>query len=878
MTTSQQLEIMDGASFQLLANAVLSSDSRDYAAIIETGANSQGQTIKSPLDAFCLVPRSSPPHFVLVEHSTTAPSNNAKGGNLATKWRSDLAKAVTRATQLRQQVPTANFTVVLTSNQRPGESLIEMICKQAVDGGVQLDIWEQSRIARFLDTTAEGHYLRKVYLKIEAEMLSASLLKEMCEQSLEEYERFIDCPTLQIAREEERRLYDRVKEQLGFHCVIGNSGLGKSTLLWRLGKTFLQQGNYVLWLPAHYLGYRLSLEATINKRLMDIHPSLLQNSKRIDELISPQNFVVIVDDPNREENPAQIVGQLFAWMRPTQKQKAENLSSPPVRSSPYIMLCALWPTLWAAHSQNSSWCQPTFVGHFDSKDAVELISLRLAQVGLNLVGRDIKDLSASLSNDPFLIGLWGELISSESETPNQAKAQALATDVLEKYITERCHHAALNSPSFCPAADFRSALARFGAYLIEKRELSPSWHRYQQWLQETGGERDISILSELARQNSLWRLQDDGDLALAYPVYRHDRLRHLFLVEAVENRLGNLNAPLDTRTLDLCGDPYWAEVVGEAFCQIVPTMTEQASAWIWEHLRSNNPLALALAYRNLSVRRLRPLSRAEQECQRKLSAELSDWASKEGVQSASTQVQSIGEAFYNVDDPHLPAMLKPLSGHWAVGLALLRNGVVSEGALRCILRTWDRADPRREPTLVQGKAVHKQTIVEQLTQWLTGDFADKDQVKCWQGAIALAGSLQLGELIDPLNQAWHKLPQSSQKSYLPLFLWAGLHCFQENYEDNGQRFLNELFNIWESLSDQRKEENINMSDRDRVGYRLHHIVFNAWPTVALKFLIAAAHSRPELTDSIETALSRVDSPMLLSSLFNRRTIEMEKDV
>ena len=84
-TTAEQLEHIDGAKFQLLVTAILACDPK-YAALIETGSNARGQTIRSPLDAFCLVPDSDPPQFVLVEHTTTSPKSRSKDGNLFRYW------------------------------------------------------------------------------------------------------------------------------------------------------------------------------------------------------------------------------------------------------------------------------------------------------------------------------------------------------------------------------------------------------------------------------------------------------------------------------------------------------------------------------------------------------------------------------------------------------------------------------------------------------------------------------------------------------------------------------------------------------------------------------------------------------------------------
>ncbi len=81
MTTAKRLEaITERGKFELLVTSILRKDNRDYGAIIHTGINAQGETIKSPVDGFCQVPGSVPPRFLLVEHTTT----DRKG--LEKKW------------------------------------------------------------------------------------------------------------------------------------------------------------------------------------------------------------------------------------------------------------------------------------------------------------------------------------------------------------------------------------------------------------------------------------------------------------------------------------------------------------------------------------------------------------------------------------------------------------------------------------------------------------------------------------------------------------------------------------------------------------------------------------------------------------------------
>jgi putative ribosome biogenesis GTPase RsgA len=94
-------------------------------------------------------------------------------------------------------------------------------------------------------------------------MLSPSLLRELCQKSIEEYERFIGFSGVQIEREEEEGLRAAHLDGLELHFVVGDSGLGKSTLLWRVARDRITKGSYALWLPAHYVAERLSLQAGV---------------------------------------------------------------------------------------------------------------------------------------------------------------------------------------------------------------------------------------------------------------------------------------------------------------------------------------------------------------------------------------------------------------------------------------------------------------------------------------------------------------------------------------------------------------------------------------------------------------------------------------
>ena len=193
MTTAATLEALtDRARFELLATSVLRKGDSKYAAIIETGVNAQGETIVAPVDGFHQIPHSNPPHYILVQHTTTDRER------LRGKWLSekdgDLCKAAGEARKIRQKQPHAVFTVALATNQRVDFELATDVYQRAHVEQVAVDIWELSRLADFLDSTADGHWLRKLYLGVEAERLSAELLHQIGRQSLKLYRQDVLLP------------------------------------------------------------------------------------------------------------------------------------------------------------------------------------------------------------------------------------------------------------------------------------------------------------------------------------------------------------------------------------------------------------------------------------------------------------------------------------------------------------------------------------------------------------------------------------------------------------------------------------------------------------------------------------------------------------
>jgi hypothetical protein len=189
--TRARLEaITDPGKFEALAAAVLRQAEPLYRHFIETGTNADRRPIPSPVDGLMLVPDSSPPHLVCVHHTTIAQDRlRDKWLSRASEHEGDLPKTVKWAASERVKLPGAQVSLVLTTNRRVPPDLYTKVQAEGAAHGAHVDIWDQSRLADYLDNTAEGQWLRRG-LGVQPTRLSARLLHELSSKSIEVHAHF----------------------------------------------------------------------------------------------------------------------------------------------------------------------------------------------------------------------------------------------------------------------------------------------------------------------------------------------------------------------------------------------------------------------------------------------------------------------------------------------------------------------------------------------------------------------------------------------------------------------------------------------------------------------------------------------------------------
>ncbi len=628
--TEHAFELIGQGNFQRLATAVLSASEPTYRALLETGGNAQGQTIRSAADAFCRVPGVHPAHFISAEHTIT----DLRG--LRRKWlhepptgsasdEGDLIKAARLAQERKQDFPGSRTTVVLTSNRRVNLDLERevQLCARRLD--VDVDIWDQSRLVRFLDNNGDGHWLRHRFLGIAAQRLSPALLRDLCERSLNAYADFfrfssnLETETVEREVEDVMRRSDEAGHTL--RCLVGSAGYGKSTSLWRVLRDRLGSGGYALWLSREHWNHT-TLAGALEAQLRELYPSLLPGEgERALEIASVHHPLWVgVDDINALSSSGEMMSRVRVWACPPATSDQTNVSSSAPTRSSSIIWAPLWPQVWAAsgfEGRTPAWIRKVKIGPLTSDEAGRL----LIQAGRALPPEQIESIALSLGHDPFSLGLLLEQAVVEPSVP----LDVLSVNITERYIEGRCHDAEATDSSFL-SADFRHALRQLAWEMLRQRRLRPAWCEINTWFPGESAALVLPPLRILTKRGALCRL-GAGDQWQ----FRHDRLQNVLCAEALVSVLASPGCGVEealSSSESVLEEPYFAEIIGDALCRLPQAAWNALEPRLLSFLKAHNPLALAVALRQLDATCSAPNAASSTDQQRLLvlCAALKQWA------------------------------------------------------------------------------------------------------------------------------------------------------------------------------------------------------------------------------------------------------------
>ena len=739
--THRQLdEITDEGLFERLATAVLREIDPDYRLLIHPGVNVDGKTVKSPLDAIAFVPGATPPHMIAVHHTTALrdalerkwlhePTNVKPRKGKPTAPPGDLPKTIAIYEEQKRRMPNLRATLILTTNREPTEDLIREVSARAANAGITLKPFSRSTLAHYLDTEANGQWIRRQYLGTPQERLSSDLLTALSHQSFDDH-RPPDDQSLWVVRALDTTLAGARDQNISF--VVGEAGSGKSIACYKRLSRHIEEGGYGLVLTHEVLEHALSLDHAVETVLRQLSSSLVAGSGQAARTLATEHssLLLVAEDVNKASQPAVLIEKLARWLA---NAKA---------ASGYRILCPVWPRYLAALGEDVRKHvseHAIFAGAFSPEEGANAVQRRHG-TELKPVARLVAEtISNALGHDPLLIAL---------HDPAALPQPGL---VIGRFIDGSLATLSTSSWASFTAGEYRYALRRLAAAMLERRQLNPTLIDIARWF---GSEPVTTMLRDIVRVGEVMRA--GGAASSEQILFRHDRVRDHLLADAAAHLMRD-----DTLADNVLGEPFFAEVLGTA------VVSDNIPVTYIDKLKCRNPLALFCA--------LRAVGPIATQFHQSLFDATTLWLDEQaGSNSRNTYILwEAAQVLADIDAPYV----KDLACRFAepsnpfIQRARFRNGSAEAGIALCV-----RAEPGSRFVghleliqLVQQRDADQ--LVHALDTLLRGrELTTQERF----GALRLAGHLQDARLGAAVAASWQT--DYRRDEHLREYLWAAAQC------------------------------------------------------------------------------------------------------
>jgi hypothetical protein len=747
MTTAAILEsITDRSQFELLATSILRRAVPNYAGIIHTGINANGETIVSPIDGLHKIPHSNPPHYVFIQHTTT------DRNRLEYKWLTaddaDLPKALEQFRGVREKQPEADLTVVLCTNQRVDADLVLDGEQWGYDHQIAVDIWEQSRIADFLDHSGEGHFLRRKYLGIDAELLSLQLLHELGRKSLEHYRQatllqnhpaLIDRTTTSLVESLKQR---------GVVLIAGKSGYGKSVACSQALERLLNEGLPAIWLPAQRIQNTAGIELALNEWLRSLHPMLEPNAGRsaISLALASGGLIVCVDDINQESDSQGLLRVIFNAAAPTAQNHNSSLAnSEPAQTRPElkIMVPVTEKLLSSVSSKllEQDWITVKTIEGFSDTETLSL--LRTIFPGNSV--SELTTIADQLAGDPYLVGLFAFQADSRMSID---ELRRLADDVSGSFLEEQFIRICDIPGTNLLPIDLEKALVSIAIEMILRRQLQPSWDQVVTWYSENSIE--LRGLRVLIGNSKVCSLVSGNQLR-----FRHDRLREYYLIKGMSNLLLEL-----TTFRDVIIDPYYSSISGRAL-----SLTEVSEDQL-QTLRAVAPWILFEA--------VRQIGEPSSDHHTRIFNQALKWVSDDRPGVAEAVLMAVCWSMVETDSSRLLPIIATMPPFPLVMLSGLRNASALHGIqyMRAMMKFSfepGSGDRLRTKIVEHARTKHAAQLASEMRAFLEKpDLNHIDACAC----LCLLGHLRLSGFDELISATWKRFGMH----VIGCAIWAACRC------------------------------------------------------------------------------------------------------
>lgn len=762
-TIQQLAAITDAAQFERISTSVLRYASPSvYANLSHQGVNTDGKTIKAPLDNVGWISREGQSMIVAAAH-TTASRDDLNGKWLhdpatvkprkkdgkPTQPAGDLVKAIDEIQKLRVQHPGLQATLALTCNREEPTDVRVKAQALADAADISLDIWSVSRIAQYLDSTADGQAIRHAYLGTPTVLLSKGELLRAGLLSLD----------TRTPPTDPESMIERAAGIGGTGHVLlsGASGMGKTTLCVEFLRTALASGQAGMVLSDQTIRDATSIEEAIDMELRRYLPYLepLAGVKALKQCSELKPLILVVEDISRAENTVGLLNKVAAWALQGVSQKERESGA----RRNWRLLCPVWPRFLAMLERSKEVYAAGIVqtiGLYSEKEALDAVKRRGVALGKPQSDLAADAIARALGRDPLLIGL------------HEFTGTGQAQDAISEYVAREFASAALSS--CLTATDVDGAVGRLMFQMLQHRRRSPTWAEVLAWV---GLDDDRKALRSLVAKGGVLRLVWINGVEVIEP--RHDRVLHELLAACIAPRFStNLNDAA-------LSDPYFAEYVGTAATLV------KLPAQDLQPLMQDSPLVAFFAFKDAVSR--------ESDYAKVAANAIEDWLSLAETQSPtffSRRLRAL-RILAEVDSPavlQLTSKFPTVDRHQPLFEARFRNGDVG-AALNWLTEYPFEANVGGRLELVDYVRSRSKG---RLTAFTANVLESPDsQPQAVLGALYLAGYLGEPALARAVRVAWDST--CPEERDLEAFLWAAARV----YGDEAALTLGPVCDAWAAL-------------------------------------------------------------------------------
>lgn len=855
LTVQKMQSLANGSEFEVIAASILKRMNSDYKGLIQTGINVNNQSIKDPVDGLVKVVKENIVNFIYFEFTIDK--------DLETKWLKDLSdykgkppktvkdgdivKVSKLVNKYKTEFPDSVFRICLCTNQKVSSELHHKVEKKCLRLGIQCDpIIDITKLVDFLDNEPDGHWLRKKYLNIEAERLSVELFDFLGKKTIQEYREEINYDKINIINRKAsigfNKLLLETKKPILF--LTGNSGVGKSSLIYQSLEE-ISKTAFILRLRKKYLEEASSLNNAVYLQLKEYVPNLFRTHlQSIIKLIGKKKLIIIIEDINTAGNNCSfLIKKLLNWSSSIQSASKNKETSD--EKNLIKIICPVWAKyfsdFYVSHPKLTNTTFEEFkLAQFNEEEAFSSLKLIFEHTDINLATTQIKVIAKNLNFDPFLIGIYKELVKS-----SKGDYLALANKALEKFIEKEISEVSIERN--IPVFSIKSNLNDFAYLLLKNKKISPHYNEICNWFK--GNENQLKTFHAICQRRNLLQINKDGTIN-----YRHDRVRDALLIRGLLDAFKN---PTDEN--EILAEPFFADLIGQAISKV------SLSETTFDNLIKKNPLSFFIS--------LQYFDGNKNEYFKKFISKIKTWLDEKLEQDSLNEILiwEIGKAIYQIDLPEVIDLTENFPNKIAIHAANFRNGKFSGGISffgRYLNTDFEPAANHnfRDELIEIGKLKYYECYEKHLISHLK--IKDlKDGQEFFRNAIVLlAGYWKSEKLSEHILECWNN--SLDKKKCMTSAIWAIIQSESHNLE----KHLLPLLEFWKNCPEPQLD-NSNLSQiqvpigKEEVNYRKNtkmHLSMCRWKNLKQKTihtLIKLSRLDDEYNRLISVILLNIDSPI-----------------